>query len=221
MTLAAANEDTRPWLTVETLLYVGLACLALAVRLWGLGYQPLSDAESHDALLAFRFLRGAAAPASATAATPTSPLLYSLTSLAFLMFGASDTTARLAPALAGSLLALTPACLRRHLGRLPALGMAALMALSPSLIAASRAADAATLAALAVMVLLGSLLEYGATGDRRHLFAAAVAAGAGLGPPGYGACSMRRDFLRGRVGCGRRPLPACPRLAWPRLPPAR
>ncbi|MBI3762447.1 MAG: hypothetical protein HY260_11380, partial [Chloroflexi bacterium] len=47
-------------------------------------------------------------------------------------------------------------------------------------IAASRAADAVMLVALAGMAAIGSLVAYAESGDRRHLVVAAVAVGAGL-----------------------------------------
>jgi uncharacterized protein (TIGR03663 family) len=170
-------------LTLESALYLALAGLALAIRLYALGGQPLTDREAHDALSAYRFLQGDASPAAAEAEPqplPASPLLFSLTSLAFLLFGASDAVARLAPALAGSALVLTPAYYRRELGSVAALGAAALIAVSPTLIAASRSADAVMLVALAVAATAGSLVEYSHTGNQRHLYMTAVGAGAAL-----------------------------------------
>ncbi|MBI3761165.1 MAG: glycosyltransferase family 39 protein, partial [Chloroflexi bacterium] len=178
------SRDTlpeTPRLTVETGLYLLIALLALAVRLYGLGAQPLSDAEAHDALLAFRFLHGGDLIADVqTPPVPHSPLLFTLTSFSFLMFGASDTIARLAPALAGTALVLTPVYFRRALGPAASLLMSGLLAISPTLIAASRAADAVMLVALAGMAAIGSLVAYAESGDRRHLVVAAVAVGAGL-----------------------------------------
>jgi uncharacterized protein (TIGR03663 family) len=175
------NSSRFP-ITVESVLYLGLAGLALALRLYALGSQPLTDAEAHDALAAYRFLQGSRESAAVPQPEPlpSSPLLFSLASLAFLVFGASDATARLAPALAGGLLVLTPAFFRRELGPLAALGTAALLTISPVLIGTARMADAAMPVALAALTGLGALNEYRHTGKTAWLYAAAAAGGAAL-----------------------------------------
>src|SRR5690554_5809424 len=94
-----------PTLTVETALYALVFLAALSLRLLNLGGHPLSDPEAREALLALARLRGEAT----AVALPASPAYFSLTFLHFFLFGASEATARLAPALAGAALVLVPA----------------------------------------------------------------------------------------------------------------
>lgn len=89
-----------------------------------------------------------------------SPLLFSVNSLLFALFGASDALARLVPALAGAGLALTPLLLRERLGRWGALAAGVYLTISPTAFFASRQVDGATVAALGVMLLLGGLMRF-------------------------------------------------------------
>ncbi len=77
---------TYPKLTVEISLYVIVAALALALRLYRLGLVPLSTGE---AMLSIAALRGTAIPAG------TSPVLYWVNAILFSIFGAGDTLTRL------------------------------------------------------------------------------------------------------------------------------
>jgi predicted membrane-bound mannosyltransferase len=129
-------------LTVEIGLYAILATLALALRLYRLGLAPLSTSE---AMLSVAALRGMAIPTGA------SPLLYWVNAFLFSTFGAGDTLVRLLPALAGSVLVLLPALMRERIGRVGALGAAALLAISPVAIFTSRTASGDALVA-AVML---------------------------------------------------------------------
>ena len=125
-------------LTVEIGLYAILATLALALRLYRLGLAPLSTSE---AMLSVAALRGTAIPTGA------SPLLYWVNAFLFSTFGAGDTLVRLLPALAGSVLVLLPALMRERIGRVGALGAAALLAISPVAIFTSRTASGDALVA--------------------------------------------------------------------------
>src|SRR3989304_3837593 len=89
----------RSLLTVERSLYLAFFALALALRLYQLNAHPLTDAEAREALLAYRLIRGTV---DSSAAFPHSPAYFFFTYLSFLVFDASDATARLAPALFGS-----------------------------------------------------------------------------------------------------------------------
>ena len=85
--------------TLDALVVIGLALVALVVRLIGLGWHPLSDAEANQAMVAWQVYRG-----QAPAQLLYSPLLISLNLFSFGLLGDSDLTARLGPAL----LACTP-----------------------------------------------------------------------------------------------------------------
>jgi len=127
-------------ITNEDILYILAFVLALGVRLINLGKVPLSETEAGLALQAFDLARGELiAPAP-------QPAYLSLTSMLFSIFGSSEVLARFWPALAGSLLVLTPFAFRRVIGRKAALVLAFGLALDPGLVALSRQADGRMLA---------------------------------------------------------------------------
>lgn len=118
--------------TTEQALYALILALALALRLFNLGAPPLNDAEAVPALQALAVARGEADGIGSK------PLVVSLTGLTFSLFGSSNFAARLFPALAGAVLALTPLFFRQLLGRKTALILAAGLALDPGLTAIAR-----------------------------------------------------------------------------------
>jgi uncharacterized protein (TIGR03663 family) len=119
----------------ELLAYLVLVAGALAVRLIGLGDRPFHHDESQDAYFSWLFytegdyeyqpiLHG--------------PLRFYLTSAAYVLFGDSDFTARLAPAVMGTLMVPLPYLLRDQIGRAGALAAAAALAFGPSYLYYSR-----------------------------------------------------------------------------------
>ncbi len=124
----------RKRLTNEHLLYALAFILALGIRLFELGAAPLSDFEAGWALQAWEAARGGELTPGAQ------PGYIFPTAGLFFLFGSSNFWARVWPALAGGLLALTPFAVRRHLGREAALISAFGLALDPGLAALSRLA---------------------------------------------------------------------------------
>jgi hypothetical protein len=169
----------RSFLTVENSLYLALFLVALALRLGGLGAHPLTDAEAREALAAFRGLYG-----GAETILPHSPAHFFFTYLGYLVFDASDATARLAPALFGAGLVLIPALFREHLGRASALAVSVLLALSSGLLTAARTADGAMIALFGLGLGLGALRRYTATSHSAWLVTSAVGFGVGLASGG-------------------------------------
>ena len=127
-------------ITLEHALYGLALLLAVCLRLFNLGASPLADGEAGLALQALEVVRGGGA------AFGTQPAGTALTGLAFALFGSNDFTARLWPALAGSLLVLLPYCFRGLLGRPAALVLAAGLATDPGLVELSRQANGPMLA---------------------------------------------------------------------------
>src|SRR5437762_2977876 len=140
-------NNQRSVLTLENFLYLAFFGLALGLRLYHLNAHPLNEPEAHEAMLAYRLIHGQVA-----AGLPSSPAYLFFTYFGFLIFGASDAIARLAPALFGAALVFLPMFFRNELGRGPALVASGLCAISAGLLAASRSADGAILALLALGV---------------------------------------------------------------------
>jgi hypothetical protein len=124
----------------ERTLYLLAFTLALGIRLLNLGRAPLSDFEAGWALQAFDTARGG------FPALGSQPGYLSLTFLSFFLFGSSNFMARIWPALAGSLLVVSPFFVRHRLRRKAALIVAFGLALDPGLVALSRLAGGPMLA---------------------------------------------------------------------------
>jgi uncharacterized protein (TIGR03663 family) len=140
-TASAAVRGSGPIVGIfETTAGLILA-LAFAIRAVNLGAQPLQSDEAGIALQAWLAIRGEY-PGLAT-----DPALLSGTWLAFLLFGASDTAARLAPLAAGMLVVAMPLLVRARLGNVATLFSMLFLATSPTLVYYSRHADGAILAA--------------------------------------------------------------------------
>lgn len=125
-----ADQDKRELGVWALILVVGLI-----VRFIALGERAFHHDESQDAYFSFLFRQ--------TGDYEYNPLLHGpfrfyLTALMYVLFGDSDFTARLAPALMGA--AMIPMCwgLRRQLGRLAALVAAIFLAFGPSFLYFSR-----------------------------------------------------------------------------------
>ncbi len=169
------------------LLWVAVLLIAVLVRVIGLTNWPLSAGEAGIASDALSLLQGGALSTDAAA----HPLPVALVALGLFLFGASDTVVRLIPAVLGigSILLLLPA--RAWLGRGPALEAAFVMALSPTLVFASRTVDAGSL------IIFGSLLLL-------------VVLGRSTASPGFGPAFG--------VGAAAALLPLSSPLGWVALP---
>ena len=113
----------------ELLGYALLVGAALALRLLDLGDRPFHHDESQDAYFSWLF--------QTTGDYEYQPILHGplrfyLTAAMFTLFGDSDFTARLAPALMGTLMVPLPYLLRDQLGRVGAFAAAAALAFGPA-----------------------------------------------------------------------------------------
>ncbi|MBQ6503532.1 MAG: hypothetical protein IJI57_06420 [Flexilinea sp.] len=140
----------KGWLDKNgNIILFGVFIMAVALRLIGLGSSSLTMNEAENAMATLRLFRDG----------ETSQLLYTLpTAVLFSMFGASEFTARLLPAVMGSLLVLLPLCLKEKIGVYKALLLAFLFAFDPVLLFWSKRADAVipaiTLFAAAAVLLM-------------------------------------------------------------------
>jgi uncharacterized protein (TIGR03663 family) len=130
---ARARLAARP--RAELAAWALLVAAALVLRLLDLGDRPFHHDESQDAYFSWIFFtRGDYAYDPLLHG----PLRFYLTAAAYGLFGDSDTTARLAPALMGALMVPLPYALRLQIGRAGALATAALLAFGPSYLYFSR-----------------------------------------------------------------------------------
>ena len=127
------GTEALAWLTVEHALYALWVLLAAGLRLFWLDKQPLNALEAGQVWSAW--LAATAGP-TALAPAPNSPLLSSLYTISFWIFGATgDAVTRLIPALCGVGLVVLVWYWRGWLGRTTAFFAAALLALDPWLTA--------------------------------------------------------------------------------------
>jgi uncharacterized protein (TIGR03663 family) len=133
------SRSPRTWLAEqdgrELALWGALIGLAIVVRLVHLGDRPFHHDESQDAYFSYLFRK--------TGDYEYNPLLHGplrfyLTALMYVLFGDSDFTARLAPALMGIVMVALPFGLRGLMGRGAAFCSAVLLAFGPTYLYFSR-----------------------------------------------------------------------------------
>jgi uncharacterized protein (TIGR03663 family) len=158
----------------ELIAWVLLVALALALRLYDLGDRPFHHDESQDAYFSWLFRT-----TGDYAYNPLlhGPLRFYLTAAAYVVFGDSDTTARLAPALMGTIMVALPYGLRAQIGRAGAFAAGALLAFGPSYLYFSRFAREDIYVACITLAMIVVAFRFLAE-PRRHqpaLFGALVA----------------------------------------------
>jgi DNA-binding beta-propeller fold protein YncE len=115
----------------EKALYALIFVLALVSRLWDLGARGMSHDESLHTYYAWELYHG---QGFHTNPLYHGPLRFHLTALIYALFGASDYTSRLGPALLGVALVMSPILLRPWLGRRGALLASIFILISPSIL---------------------------------------------------------------------------------------
>lgn len=149
--------------------------VAALLRFSNLGGPLLTPSEATAALSSWQFGHAGAAVTSIT-----SPAYFTLTNAAMLLFGSSDTIARLVPALMGTLTVGLVWLLRRAWGPVGMVAAAIFLALSPLNILASRTAGGAAPAILALMLIVVGMVRLITQGRKRWAYAVGVALGLGL-----------------------------------------
>ncbi len=141
--------ESLSWISVG---WVVVALAAFLLRVANYTSWPLSASEGRLASDALSLVQGGSVAPSAWSA----PLPTTLTALALFLFGNSDGVVRLVPLLAGLGTIALVAWLRPFAGRGFILATAAIIAVSPTLVAASRSANAGAL------LVFSSLLAFAA-----------------------------------------------------------
>jgi hypothetical protein len=144
---------------IEAGLIVFAVIAAIAIRFINLGGAPMGDVEAQRAMAALNLAQG-----KLSAYSVGENLYLVLTALLFSVFSASEFLARFIPAIAGTLVALSPFYFWKRLGRMPALIAVFLLAFDPALVSASRTAGGATLALLSVIALAAAWEKRNAIG---------------------------------------------------------
>ncbi|MEX2431131.1 MAG: flippase activity-associated protein Agl23 [Dehalococcoidia bacterium] len=119
----------------ELIAWAAIMAAALITRLWDVGGRVMHYDEILHVWYSWRFAEGLGYTHNPLTH---GPFLYHANALLYLIFGASDVTSRLLPALFGVALVGMPFLLRRELGRYGAIAAAVLMLASPSLLYFSR-----------------------------------------------------------------------------------
>ena len=146
--------------------------LALGMRLWDLEVRPIHYDESIHAQYSFQLFQGQGYRHDPMMH---GPFKFLATAGIFHLLGDSDFTARLLPALLGSLLVVLPYLLRRQLGEKGALLTAGLLAFSPSFLYFSRFLRDDILIAFWTLLLVAAIWRYWEEKRDRYLYLAAFA----------------------------------------------
>ena len=153
----ARDEESARTISAEFLAYIGLAFIALVLRITALGSVPISDFEAVQALHAWHTVEDDA-PGRFTVSS--SPLAYITQLTAFSTLGASEFAARVGSAFAGFALALAPLLFRDSLGRTRTFVWAALLSLLTVPIVSSRIADGTAFMMLFTLLAIWMIRRY-------------------------------------------------------------
>ncbi len=166
-----APAEDPPWRRWEVWAYLILIAAALSMRLWDLGAQALHHDESLHATYAWYLFQGRGYVHDPMMH---GPFQFSGTAIMFLLFGDSEFTTRLLPALFGTALVGLPVLLRGHLGRYGALATSVLLTVSPTMLYFSRFARNDIYMAVWALALVAVMWRYLDTRRLRYLVWASV-----------------------------------------------
>ncbi len=212
MSEVAEQESTQRSAVVRLDLWqlsvFAVAFIGIFLRWWDLGLRPLQPDEATVALESLSVLRGEGSRSDV------SPLILNGGALLMLMFGASDGVVRALPALAGSILVLLPIWLKPELGKTGVLMSMLFLAISPTLIFATRHTTPEALTATAALTVVVCGSHYLRCGNRSAIYIGAVALAlmiasgypsytyllvfAGFAVASYLAASKKRRAVRAR-----------------------
>lgn len=155
----------RLTLNWETALYGLILIVALVSRFWDLGSRAQHHDESMHAFYSWNLAQGRGFSHNPLLH---GPFLFHATALAYFLFGTSDYTSRVAPAIMGVALVLMPYFLRKWLGRYGSLATSAMLAISPGFLYFSRFIRHDIFAAFWEMLLFVAIIRY--LDERRDLY---------------------------------------------------
>jgi uncharacterized protein (TIGR03663 family) len=141
----------------EKAAYGLILLLAIVSRFWDLGARSISWDECTHALFSYYLYRGQGFTHDPMMH---GPFLFHANALVFYLFGDSDYTTRIVPALSGVFLVMSPLLLRRWLGRLGTLLASTLLLISPSILYYSRYLRNEVYIALWMVLLTAALFHF-------------------------------------------------------------
>lgn len=204
---SAGRRSAVVQLDLWQLSVIAVASMGIFLRWWDLGWRPLQPDEAMLALESLSVVRGEATEMDV------SPLLLNGGALLMLMFGASDGVVRALPALAGSILVLLPLWLKTELGKTGTLMSMVFLAISPTIIFATRHNTPEVLTATAGLTLVVCATQYIHRRNRSVVYVGAVALALMMasGYPAYTYLLALGPFAVTRYLAGRRtPAAASP-----------
>ena len=141
----------------EKAIYLAIFLLAVVSRFWDVGARAMSHDESLHALYSYYLDNG-----SGYTHNPMmhGPFLFHANTLIYFLFGDSDFTARIVPALFGVFMVMSPLLLRRWLGRAGAIITSILLLISPSFLFYSRYIRNDIYIAVWTVVLIAALFRF-------------------------------------------------------------
>jgi len=145
--------------------YVLVFAAAFALRFWDLGARALHHDESIHAKWAWDFAQGDYTHSPVFHG----PLLYLVQGVTFIVFTATDYTARISPALFGMAVVAAPFALRRWLGSTGVFAAVSFLAFSPTLVYYSRFLRMDIFLAFFLLVLVAAMWKYLHDGRTRWL----------------------------------------------------
>jgi uncharacterized protein (TIGR03663 family) len=157
---------------VELIIYSLILIAAIATRFWDLGSRPLHHDESLHAFFSWRYYAGLGYIHDPMMH---GPFLFHLNALMYLLFGASDFVARVAPAAFGVAMVMLPVFLRKELGRWGAIAAAVLFLVSPTFLYYSRFIRNDIYCAVWAMIMLIAVVRYADRPRTKYLITGAAA----------------------------------------------
>jgi predicted membrane-bound mannosyltransferase len=190
---AARLERPLQVVTVEHLAWILIAAWALLSRLAVLGARPLTAAEAGPALFAYDLAYRANEAGAAGGLHPSWPgwIKFAVAGL-FTAFGASDFTARIAFSLFGLTLIAIAFAMRPYVGRAGAIGVGAMLAVSPTVAWFSRTATSEIVVAALTLATLALFMTLKARPSAGRTSALGIASGLMIsaGPTGLASAAM-------------------------------
>ena len=174
----------------ETGLYALFLIIAVLTRFWDLGSRAMAHDESLHALYSWKLYAGQGYRHNPMMH---GPFLFHANALIYFLFGDSDYTTRVVPALFGVVLVVLPYFLRRWLGRTGALVTSAMLLISPSFLYYSRYIRNDIYIAVWTMLMVIALFGYIAEHKSRYLYLGAAALSLSL-------CTKENAYITGFIG---------------------